>query len=134
MLNHIVLMGRLTADPELRRTNTGNAVTSFSLAVDRDYSSDGVKLTDFFSCVSWRNTAEFIAKYFTKGRAMVVSGQLQTRSYQDRQGTKRTVTEILVSNAYFADSKTSQDSPSSNQPNRPLDFQPLTEDDDDIPF
>ena len=85
MLNHIVLMGRLTRDPELRRTGSGVAVASFTLAVDRDYAVQGAeKETDFVDIVAWRNTAEFVSKYFTKGRMAVVSGRLQIRNWQDK--------------------------------------------------
>ena len=92
MLNHIVLMGRLTRDPELRRTGSGIAVASFSLAVDRDFGSsanNGEKETDFIDIVAWRNTAEFVSKYFTKGRMAVVSGRLQIRNWTDKEGNKR---------------------------------------------
>ena len=109
MLNKITIMGRLTADPELRRTGTGVAVTSFTLAVDRDYSSkdNGEKETDFIDCVAWRNTGEFIAKHFTKGRMAIASGRLQIRSYTDRDGNKRRTAEVIVDNVYFGDSKNS---------------------------
>lgn len=106
MLNHIVIMGRLTADPELKRTPNNVAVTTFTLAVERDFKTqDGSKETDFFSIVAWRNTAEFVSKYFSKGRMAAVEGRLQTRKYQDKDGNNRTVTEILADNVYFGDSK-----------------------------
>ena len=106
MLNHITIMGRLTRDPELRRTGSGIAVTSFTLAVDRDYKSNsGEKETDFIDCVAWRNTGEFVGKYFTKGRMAVVSGKLQIRGWTDKDGTKRRTAEVLAENVYFADSK-----------------------------
>ena len=106
MLNKIILMGRLTRDPELRRTGSGTAVTSFSLAVDRDFKSQsGEKETDFIDIVAWRNTAEFVSKYFTKGRMAVVEGRLQTRDWTDREGGKRVATEIVADNIYFGDSK-----------------------------
>ena len=90
MLNHIVVMGRLTRDPELRKTASGVSVASFSVAVDRDFSQqDGKKETDFLDVVAWRNTAEFAAKYFTKGRMAVVSGRLQIRNWEDKEGNKR---------------------------------------------
>ena len=109
MLNKIIIMGRLTSDPELRRTGTGIAVTSFTLAVDRDYSGkdSGEKETDFIDCVAWRYTGEFIAKYFTKGRMAIVSGRLQIRSYNDRDGNKRRAAEIIADSVYFGDSKNS---------------------------
>jgi single-strand DNA-binding protein len=107
MLNHIVLMGRLTRDPELRRTQSGVAVVSFSLAVDRDFQSrdGGEKQTDFIDIVAWRNTAEFVSKYFTKGRMAVVSGRLQIRDWTDREGGKRRSAEVVADNVYFGDSK-----------------------------
>ena len=106
MLNHIVLMGRLTRDPELRRTGSGIAVASFSLAVDRDYAAPGAdKETDFVDIVAWRNTAEFVSKYFAKGRMAVVSGRLQIRNWQDKDGNKRRSAEVVADNVYFGDSK-----------------------------
>ena len=105
MLNHIVVMGRLTRNPELRKTAAGVSVTSFSVAVDRDFSQDGQKETDFLDVVAWRNTAEFAAKYFTKGRMAIVSGRLQIRNWEDKEGNKRRTAEILAENIYFGDSK-----------------------------
>ena len=106
MLNKIILMGRLTRDPELRRTQSGTAVTSFSLAVDRDFKSQsGEKETDFIDIVAWRNTAEFVSKYFTKGSMAVVSGRLQIRDWTDRDGGKRRSAEVIAENVYFGDSK-----------------------------
>ena len=106
MLNHIVLMGRLTRDPELRRTGSGGAVASFSLAVDRDYAAQGAeKETDFVDIVAWRNTAEFVSKYFAKGRMAVVTGRLQIRNWQDKDGNKRRTAEIVADSVYFGDSK-----------------------------
>ena len=107
MLNHIVLMGRLTRDPELRRTGSGIAVASFSLAVDRDFGSreTGEKETDFIDIVAWRNTAEFVSKYFTKGRMAVVSGRLQIRDWTDKEGNKRRSAEVVADNIYFGASK-----------------------------
>ena len=105
MLNRIIMTGRLVADPELRRTQSGVSVTSFRIANDRDYGKGDEKETDFFDVVAWRATAEFICKYFTKGRMISVDGRLQTRSWKDKEGHNRISTEILVDNAYFADSK-----------------------------
>ena len=106
MLNKIILMGRLTRDPELRRTGSGTAVTSFSLAVDRDFKSQsGEKETDFIDVVAWRSTAEFVSKYFTKGRMAVVEGRLQIRDWTDRDGGKRRSAEVIADNVYFGDSK-----------------------------
>ncbi len=112
MLNHITIMGRLTRDPELRRTGTGVAVASFRVAVDRDYQSKdgGERKTDFIDCVAWRQTGEFISKYFTKGRMIVVDGRLEMRDWTDKEGNKRTSAEIIVNNAYFGDSKRDGDS------------------------
>ena len=106
MLNKVFIMGRLTRDPELRRTGSGTAVTSFSLAVDRDFKSQsGEKETDFIDIVAWRNTAEFVSKYFTKGRMAVVEGRLQIRDWTDRDGGKRRSAEVIAENVYFGDSK-----------------------------
>ena len=106
MLNKIILMGRLTRDPELRRTGTGTAVTSFSLVVDRDFKSQsGEKETDFIDIVAWRSTAEFVSKYFTKGRMAVVEGRLQIRDWTDKDGGKRRSAEVVADNVYFGDSK-----------------------------
>ena len=107
MLNHIVIMGRLTRDPELRRTGSGVAVASFTLAVDRDFgkNENGERETDFIDCVAWRQTGEFVSKYFTKGRMAVVSGRLQIRSWNDKDGNKRRTAEVVADNVYFGDSK-----------------------------
>lgn len=106
MLNKIVVMGRLTQDPEMRRTQSGIAVTSFSVACDRDYKGqDGEKETDFIDVVAWRNTAEFVCKYFTKGRMAVIDGRLQLRDWTDRDGNKRRSTEIVANSVNFGDSK-----------------------------
>ena len=117
MLNHIVVMGRLTRDPELRKTASGVSVASFSVAVDRDFSQqDGKKETDFLDVVAWRSTAEFAAKYFTKGRMAVVSGRLQIRNWEDKEGNKRRTAEILAENIYFGDSKKEDDGGSASAP------------------
>ena len=106
MLNQIVLMGRLTRDPELRRTGSGIAVASFTLAVDRDYAAQGAEReTDFVDIVAWRSTAEFVSQYFTKGRMAVVSGRLQIRNWQDKDGNKRRSAEVVANDVYFGDSK-----------------------------
>lgn len=106
MLNHITIMGRLTRDPELRRTGQGTAVTSFTVAVDRDFGGqDGQKETDFIDCVAWRQTGEFVAKYFTRGRMIVVDGRLQIRSWTDKDNHKRKTAEVVADNVYFGDSK-----------------------------
>ena len=107
MLNHIVIMGRLTRDPELRYTQSQTPVASFSLAVDRDFGGrdGGEKQTDFIDCVAWRQTAEFVNKYFTKGSMAVVSGRLQIRDWTDRDGGKRRSAEVVVDNMYFGESR-----------------------------
>ena len=106
MLNHIVVMGRLTADPELRRTQNGTAVASFTIAVDRDFKAEnGERETDFIPCVAWRGTAEFVQKYFSKGRMAVVSGRLQIRPWTDKDGNKRRSAEVVADSVYFGDSK-----------------------------
>ncbi len=107
MLNHITIMGRLTRDPELRRTGSGTAVASFTLAVDRDYApkDGGQRETDFIDCVAWRQTGEFVSKYFAKGRMAVVSGRLQIRSWNDKDGNKRRTAEVVADSVYFGDSK-----------------------------
>ena len=111
MLNHIAIMGRLTRDPELRTTQSGVSVTSFTVAVDRDYSGQNgqQKETDFIDCVAWRGTGEFVSKYFIKGSMIVVSGRLQSRKWQDNQGNKRVSWEINADSVYFGESKKNQD-------------------------
>ena len=115
MLNHITIMGRLTRDPELRRTGSGIAVASFTVAVDRDFSGrdGGEKETDFIDCVAWRQTGEFVSKYFTKGSMIVVSGRLQIRSWTDKDGNKRRTAEVVADNVYFGESKRSNEGGSS---------------------
>ena len=107
MLNHITIMGRLTRDPELRRTGSGVAVASFTVAVDRDFGNreNGERETDFIDCVAWRQTGEFVSKYFTKGRMAVVSGRLQIRNWTDKEGNKRRSAEVVADNVYFGDSR-----------------------------
>ena len=107
MLNHITIMGRLTRDPELRRTGSGIAVASFTVAVDRDFGGrdGGERETDFIDCVAWRQTGEFVSKYFTKGSMIVVSGRLQIRNWNDKDGNKRRSAEVVADNVYFGESK-----------------------------
>ena len=107
MLNHITIMGRLTRDPELRRTGSGVAVASFTVAVDRDFGGrdGGERETDFIDCVAWRQTGEFVSKYFTKGSMIVVSGRLQIRNWNDKDGNKRRSAEVVADNCYFGESK-----------------------------
>ena len=115
MLNHITIMGRLTRDPELRRTGSGVAVASFTVAVDRDFGGrdGGEKETDFIDCVAWRQTGEFVSKYFTKGSMIVVSGRLQIRPWTDKDGNKRRTAEVVADNVYFGESKRSSEGGSS---------------------
>ena len=148
MLNHIIIMGRLTRDPELRRTGSGVAVTSFTLAVDRDFgkNENGEKETDFIDCVAWRQTGEFVSKYFAKGRMAVVSGRLQIRSWTDKEGNKRRTAEIVADNVYFGDSKREGDggsvfaTPAASVYEAPApsssasDFAMLDDDDAQLPF
>ena len=150
MLNQVIIMGRLTRDPELRRTGSGIAVTSFSLAVDRDYSprDGGERETDFIDCVAWRQTGEFVSKYFTKGRMAVVSGRLQIRNWTDKDGNKRRTAEVVADNVYFGDSRRDGDSGNSGNYSAPAnnyatyaapapaapDFAMLDDDDAQLPF
>jgi len=115
MLNHITIMGRLTRDPELRRTGSGIAVASFTVAVDRDFGGrdGGERETDFIDCVAWRQTGEFVSKYFTKGSMIVVSGRLQIRNWNDKDGNKRRSAEVVADNVYFGESKRSNEGNSS---------------------
>ena len=142
MLNKIILMGRLTRDPELRRTGSGTAVTSFTLAVDRDFKSQsGEKETDFIDIVAWRTTAEFVSKYFTKGRMAIVEGRLQLRDWTDKEGGKRRSAEVVADNVYFGDSKKDGSASSGSDFHhagvpvdvRADDFQEI-EDDGELPF
>ena len=137
MLNNVNLCGRLTADPELRYTSTTTqiAVTTFTLAVERDYSgANGEKVTDFINCVAWRNTAEFISKYFKKGKLMIAKGSIQTRNWTDNEGKKRYATEVNVDNVYFAGDKSETNVTPKNEPTSTEDFVPLEEIDADLPF
>lgn len=136
MLNHITIMGRLTRDPELRRTGSGVAVTSFTLAVDRDFApkDGGEKETDFIDCVAWRSTGEFVSKYFKKGSMAVVSGRLQIRNWTDKDGNKRRSAEVLADNVYFGETKKG-DSYNAAAPSAPVqDFAPMADDDAQLPF
>lgn len=137
MLNHIDIMGRLVRDPELRRTQSGTPVASFTIACDRDFSGkDGEKECDFVDCVAWRNTAEFVSKYFSKGRMAVVSGRLQMRSWTDNNGQKRVSAEVVADSVYFGDSKPSGGGSASGKPTMANadDFPELTDDDGELPF
>lgn len=141
MLNKIILMGRLCTNPELRRTGSGTSVTSFSLACDRDFKSQsGEKETDFIDVVAWKNTAEFVSKYFSKGRMAVVDGRLQIRDWTDKDGGKRRSAEVIAENVYFADSKRSESNDNQKENFNALsgrvsdDFVPISEEDGEIPF
>lgn len=140
MLNRIILMGRLTRDPELRRTQNGTAVTSFSIAVDRDFKNKdtGEKSTDFIDIVAWRQTAEFVCDYFSKGRMAVVEGRLQIRDWTDKDGNKRRSAEVLADNIYFGDSKRDGDavggSYTGGQTAQSGEFSEIDEDDGELPF
>ena len=120
MLNHIVIMGRLTRDPELRYTQSQTPVASFTLAVDRDFGGrdGGEKQTDFIDCVAWRSTAEFVSKYFQKGSMAVASGRLQLRDWTDRDGNKRRSAEVVVDNMYFGESRRRDNSDGGYEPPR----------------
>ncbi len=154
MLNKAILMGRLTADPELRQTPNGISVATFSLAVNRNYQSkSGERQADFINIVAWRGTAEFVSRYFTKGQQAVVEGSIQTRNYEDKQGNKRTAFEVVAEQIYFADTKNANQGANRSSGNFPIppqnfeeppksgefsigsfgDFEEL-DDDDDLPF
>lgn len=131
MLNKCFLLGRMTKDPEIRRTNGGTAVTSFTLAVDRDFKSNGEKETDFIDVVAWRSTAEFVSKYFSKGRMAIVEGRLQIRDWTDKNGNKRRTAEVVADNVYFGDSKKeNKQEPEYKQ----ADFAEISEEDGELPF
>lgn len=141
MLNTVIIMGRLTRDPEMRTTQSGVAVASFTLAVDRDFGGKdgGEKQTDFIDCTAWRHTAEFVSKYFSKGRMAVVSGRLQIDNYTDNDGNKRKSAKVVADNIYFGDSK--KDGATGGQSEEmasftpaPSGFVPVEVDDSELPF
>lgn len=159
MLNRIIIMGRLTRDPELRYTQSQIPVASFTVAVDRDYSGrdGGEKQTDFIDCAAWRQTAEFVSRYFRKGSMAVVSGRLQSRKWQDRDGNNRTSWEVIADSCYFGEAKRDNTSAGNYAPLsgnyggghsqsqqykpatgaidvKPPDFQELPDDDEELPF
>ena len=154
MLNKIIIMGRLTRDPELRRTQTGTPVASFTLAVDRDFKdkSTGERSTDFIDVVAWRQTGEFVSRFFTKGRMAVVEGRLQMRDWTDKEGNKRRSAEVVADNVYFGDSRREGDNGGYSAPSygsAPADysapsgysapaegnqFAELSDDDGELPF
>lgn len=138
-LNRVCIMGRLTRDPELRRTQTGTAVTSFTLAVDDDFKDkqSGERKTNFIDCVAWRSTAEFVCQYFTKGRMIIVDGRLQTRKWEDEDGNKRTAVEVVADSVYFGDSKPREDKDSDanySTPQSAAEGFTEVEDDGNLPF
>lgn len=132
MLNRAIVMGRLTKDPELRRTQSGVAVTTFTLAVDRDFKNNGEKETDFIDVVAWRNTAEFVCNYFTKGRMALAEGRIQIREWKDKDGNNRRIAEVVADHVYFADSK--KDSPEYKPAGEQYGSFRETEDDGNLPF
>ena len=136
MLNHITIMGRLTRDPELRRTGSGVAVASFTVAVDRVFAekSSGDRETDFIDCVAWRQTGEFVSKHFAKGSMIVVSGRLQIRSWNDKDGNKRRTAEVVADNCYFGETKKTDSAPSGGFQAPAQDFARLDDDDAQLPF
>ena len=146
MLNRIILMGRLTRDPELRQTQSGVSVANFSLAVDRDFKdkATGEKGTDFIDIVAWRQTAEFVSRFFTKGRMAVVEGRLQLRDWTDKDGNKRRTAEVLAEHVYFGDSKRDAEGgaesggdytpPPAEPGSGGAEFEELTDDDGELPF
>ena len=139
MLNKIFLMGRLTRDPELRRTQTGTPVASFSLAVDRDFKdkATGEKTTDWVNVTAWRSTAEFVSKYFSKGRMAVVDGKLQTNTWTDKDGNKRSSLEVVADSVYFGDSRKKEsegDTPESDRPEQNVQEFSEVDDDGELPF
>ena len=146
MLNRIIIMGRLARDPELRRTQTGTPVASFRLAVDRDFKdkATGERSTDWIDVVAWRSTAEFVSRFFTKGRMAVVEGRLQMRDWTDKDGNKRTSAEVVADNVYFGDSKRDGEGGGYSAPAAPSgygappadgdQFAELSDDDGELPF
>lgn len=133
MLNTIILQGRLTTDPELKVTTNNKPVTSFSIAVERDFSTNGEKETDFINIVAWNKTAEFISKYFAKGKQIILKGSLRVRKYQTDNGDNRTVTEVLAENVYFCGDKEKTSNNANFTPNN-ADFEVVYETDENIPF
>ena len=142
MLNRVVLMGRLTADPELKKTTSDLSVLSFTVAVERNYSGKD-KQTDFINCVAWRQTAEFISRYFSKGKMIALEGSIQVRNYTDKNDNKRQAVEVLVSQAYFAGDNSQKQGPAADTKNyppityssgAPEDFAEVPEDEGDLPF
>ena len=142
MLNRITLMGRLTRDPEIRHTSNGTTVTSFTLAVERDFKdqSSGQKVTDFIDCVAWRHVGEFVSRYFTKGRMAVVEGRLQVEAWKDANGNRRRSTKVVADSVYFGDSKNNKNASEGNAKESDFpqeqtqEFEEVNEDDGELPF
>lgn len=133
-MNITILKGRLTNNPELKTTQSGTSVCSFTLAVDKRYTQENGPTADFINCVAWKKTAEFITKYFTKGQEMLVEGSLQVRSYTDNTGAKRYVTEVIVDNVEFCGPKQQVEQPDQEAPQQPVSADIEVNDDDDLPF
>lgn len=149
MLNRAILMGRLVADPELRQTQSGISVVSFTIAIDRNYSKGRERQADFVDIVAWRHTAEFVSNYFSKGKMIIVEGSIQTRLYEDKQGNKRKAVEVVADNVQFGESKNASSNVSASAPAAPVtpaepavsyasgdvgDFSEMAGDSDDLPF
>lgn len=142
MLNSIIIMGRLTADPELRTTTSNVSVTSFTVAVDRNYKNGDERQTDFINCVAWRGAADFVSRYFSKGRMIAVQGSLQTRNYEDKKGNKRTAVEILADSVSFCGDRPNESTGTgtftvlpNNEDDASLPVFPMSEDNDEgLPF
>ena len=138
MLNSAIIMGRLTASPELKYTTSSIAVCSFTVAVNRNYSKGREQETDFINVVTWRKTAEFVSKYFSKGSMIIVEGRIQTRNYEDKHGNKRKAVEVVADNVQFGESKNSAQAyeapPQTAQPTGTADFAEMSGDSDDLPF
>ena len=132
-MNRVILMGRLTADPELRQTPQGTSVTRFNIAVDRRFKTEGGQQADFITCVVWRQTAEFICRYFAKGRMIAVEGQLQSRSWDDQSGKRQYATEVIVDNAFFTGEKREQPDVAPIPDTEFIDYGTI-EDESDLPF
>lgn len=133
-LNKVILGGRLTADPDLKQTQSGIAVTSFTIAIDRKYQKDGKKEADFINVVAWRQNAEFVCKYFLKGSPIIVCGELQTRTWKDAEGKNRYITEVVASEVSFAESKKASETNVSYAEESASDGFVVIKDEDDIPF
>lgn len=132
MINKVILMGRLTRDPEMRHTNSGTPVTTFSIAIDNGYGDN--KRTDFVNCLAWNKTAEFVTKYFAKGKMIIIAdGRISTRSWETQDGKRAYATEVVANEVSFGETKSSQQTVT-QPPMQDDDFTPLDEEDDDLPF